>query len=156
MDIKRFSKWLVEQGAEILPITNEYEALRFRCAQGVGVVYRNRKGAFSVSGPLVSFAYDCMKGCKAWSGKGRPVKRRQGSAKKQQLLDRDGWLCFYCGEPLEEDATIEHLVAVNQGGPDRLENMVLAHFACNQGAGSLPVIEKVRIRERMLALAASD
>lgn len=148
-EIPKFKSWLVSQGAEILPQTNEFEVIRFRCRIGTGVVYRNSKGKHSVSGPLVSDAYDAYKSCSKWVGKGKPTKRLQGSKKKRELLDRDGDQCFYCGFPLGSDITLEHLVAVNQGGPDRIENMVLAHERCNQEAGNLSVMDKVRLRERM-------
>lgn len=149
MEIEKFRSWLVTQGAEIMQPTNEFEALRFRSRRGIGVVYTSRRG-FSVSGPRVTEAYECMRECKPWAEKGKPAKRTQGSARKRQLIDRDGDLCFYCFKALDNDITVEHLVAINQGGPDRLENVVLAHSKCNQSAGSLPVIEKIKLRERAL------
>ena len=147
-EIDKFRGWLVAQGAEILQPTNEFEVLRFRARKGTGVIYTSKRG-YSVSGPLVTDAYTCMKEAKPWDGKGRPTKRAQGSFRKRQLLDRDGDCCFYCGRELGDDMTVEHLVAVNQGGPDRLENLVLAHQQCNQEAGSMAVIEKIKLRERM-------
>lgn len=149
--VQNFSKWLSHEGAEILPLTNEYEVLRFRCRLGTGVIYQNSRGSHSVSGPLVNDALEAFSAGRKWAGKAKPKKRFGGSKRKRQLLDRDGDECFYCGGSLESDVTEEHLVAVNQGGPDRLENLVLAHFECNQEAGNLPVIEKVRLRERMRA-----
>jgi len=147
-EMEKFKGWLIAQGAEMLQPTNEYEVLRFRCRKGTGVIYESKRG-LSVSGPLVMDAYACMKEARAWEGKGKPTKRVQGSFRKRQLLDRDGDNCFYCGKELGDDMTVEHLVAVNQGGPDRLENLVLAHQRCNQEAGSMAVIEKINLRDRM-------
>ncbi|MFS1522731.1 HNH endonuclease [Microbulbifer sp. 2304DJ12-6] len=148
-----FMKWLANHGAEMLPITNEYEVIRFRCSQGVGVIYRNSKGKFSVSGPLVIEALTAFFSSGKWAGKGKPTKGFCGNKRKQQLLKRDGDECFYCGRPfeLDKDITVEHLVSLSQRGPNRIENLVLAHKSCNQKADNLPVIEKVRLREKMRA-----
>ncbi|MEW5251805.1 HNH endonuclease [Microbulbifer sp. 2201CG32-9] len=151
-----FMKWLGNQGAEMLPITNEYEVIRFRCSKGVGVVYRNSKGRLSVSSPLVTEALNAYFSNGKWAGKGKPTKRFYGNKRKLQLLKRDGDECFYCGKPLDTDATVEHLVALSQRGPNRLENLVLAHKSCNQKADNLPVIEKVRLREAMRAEVAEQ
>ncbi|MEX2964579.1 HNH endonuclease [Microbulbifer sp. TYP-18] len=149
--INKFTKWLAAQGAEMLPTTNEYEVLRFRCSLGVGVIYRTKQGKHSVSGPLVTEALNAYSKGRKWAGKGKSTKRTYCSRRKQQLLNRDGNECFYCGQPLGSDVTEEHLVALNQGGPNRLENLVLAHKPCNLKAGNLPVMEKVRLREAMRA-----
>jgi hypothetical protein len=42
-----FSEWLVTRGAILLPATNEWEVLRFRLDNSVGVVYRNKHGRTS-------------------------------------------------------------------------------------------------------------
>lgn len=152
MEIEKFKSWLISQGAEILQPTNEFEILRFRSRKGTGVVYISKRG-FSVSGQLVTDAYACMKEAKPWDGKGKPTKRTQGSFRRRQLLDRDGDNCFYCGRELGADMTVEHLVSVNQGGPDRLENLVPAHQRCNQEAGNMAVMEKIKLRERLLAFS---
>ncbi|MEW5248889.1 HNH endonuclease [Microbulbifer sp. 2201CG32-9] len=155
--IIRFIKWLTDQGAEMLPTTNELEVIRFRCAQGVGVLYRNTKNKnIYNSGPIVTEALNAYLNGSKWAGKGKPTKRTYCSRRKQQLLNRDGDECFYCGQPLGSDVTEEHLVALNQGGPNRLENLVLAHKPCNLKAGNLPVMEKVRLREAMRAEVAEQ
>lgn len=57
------------------------------------------------------------------------------------LLGRDGSNCHYCGLPLGDDTTIEHIVPQTLGGPrwNRL-NLVLTHKACNgaRGASNAP------------------
>ncbi|MDP5211148.1 HNH endonuclease [Microbulbifer sp. 2205BS26-8] len=147
--IIKFIKWLSNQGAEILPSTNEHEALRFRCFKGVGVIHRNGKGNFSVAGPVATEALNAHLSCEKWEELTKPTQRTYGSKRKKRLFRRDGDECFYCGLALGDDITEEHLVALSQGGPDRLENLVLAHESCNREAGSLPVITKVRLREKM-------
>lgn len=69
---------------------------------------------------------------------------------RQKLYERDGTLCFYCGEELiHPDITFEHLVASRFGGSNRIENLVLAHAKCNGAAGHLPVVEKIKFRETL-------
>lgn len=136
------------QGCEILPVTNEFELLRFRCKKGVGVIYTGRRG-ISVSSEMVYEAYDCFINVKKWNGKGKPGKRVTGSKIKRQLIDRDGMYCFYCGEEFEAPKlTKEHVLSIVQGGPDRIENLVLACSPCNKEADHLPVIDKVKLRDK--------
>lgn len=150
--VSNFKKWLVVNGAEVLPPTSEWEAVRFRGAEGVGVLYQNSSGQYKFGNQAVKHAYECYAENKPWSGRVRPTKRALGGSKrKRRLLARDGDCCFFCGKVLLDDVTIEHLVALNQGGPDRMENMVLAHSACNLEAGNMSVIEKVHMRERLHA-----
>lgn len=74
------------------------------------------------------------------------------------LAKRDGWACWYCGQPLREmpwpsdgkafyvggfrfftgflPAQIEHKIPRSRGGPDTLENCVLACGLCNRRKGT--------------------
>lgn len=149
--IKQFSAWLTAQGCEIQPATNEFEVIRFRCQKGTGVVYNGKKG-YTISSPMVYEAYECFVYGRQWAGKGKPSKRTGGSKRTRQLIDRDGNRCFYCDKEMTvAEMTKEHLLSVNHGGADRLENMVLACQECNLKAGHLPVIDKVRLRDEMRA-----
>lgn len=146
----KFKNWLASQGAEIQPVTNEYEVLRFRCRLGTGVLYQSSKGRFSVNTAFVLEAYQCFKDGKKWAGKGKPGKRINGSRSKRALVDRDGRECFFCGNEMENnEMTEEHLLSIVHGGSNRLENKVLCCKSCNELAGHLPVIEKVKLREKM-------
>jgi len=138
-NINKFKKWLISQGCEILPLTNEYEELRFK-GRHVGVLY----GSGKTSNQYTNNAILCWRSGLKWDG--GPVKvGRNSSSKKQKILliERDGSNCFYCGKPLGEDITIEHLMALNNGGKNSLGNMVLAHRWCNNEAGTLNIVEKV-------------
>lgn len=154
--VENFKKWLIAQGAEIQQPTNQYEILRFRAMGGnyehsTGVVYQGKNGC-SVNNEMVLDAYDCYRNGGKWEGKatGKRKKSPQMPKLSKQLVDRDGNECFYCGlEMPKDDMTREHLVAVNQGGPNRLENMVLSHKKCNLMAGNMAVIDKVKLREEM-------
>jgi 5-methylcytosine-specific restriction endonuclease McrA len=49
-----------------------------------------------------------------------------------KCLDRDGWVCAYCGKHLEgKDATADHIIAKENGGKDELTNLVSACRKCN-------------------------
>lgn len=143
---KDFSIWLSQQGAEVLAPTNPYEIARFRARGGVHVVYEGRRG-ISANG----FAMECWeafrKGSRLWMGVTKKP-RNQLTYRKAALMERDGNLCFYCRLALSvEEATIEHLVSRDKGGPDHMDNLVLTHAPCNKLADNLPLIEKIKLRE---------
>jgi len=77
---------------------------------------------------------------------------------KEDLKKRDGPFCFFCGERERagDKFTLEHIVAISRGGANGIANLALAHRRCNNAAGSLSVVEKVKMRERMLAGLADD
>lgn len=57
-----------------------------------------------------------------------------------QLINRDGYNCHYCGCVLENSiagynpkgASIDHVIAQDNGGSDNLDNLVLSCRKCNQ------------------------
>lgn len=149
MNRKKFREWLSQQGAEVLAPTNPFEIARFRARGGVHIVYEGRRG-ITASG----FAVECVeafeKGARLWMGittKPRSIL----TYKKAALMERDGNACFYCGLELSVDeATIEHLVSHDKGGPDHIDNLVLAHAPCNKLADNLPLMKKVLLREQRI------
>ena len=154
--IPAFEEWLKGQGAEIRPPTNEYEVLRFACPAGVGVIYCNRKGRHTFNGRMAVEAWRCFRSGDPWRGKLRPTKRSAGSESKRALLLRDGENCFYCGEPLYDDITEEHLLPVNHGGSNHLANKVLCHQKCNSMAGHKTIYEKVLLREQLQGMTPRE
>lgn len=143
MNIEKFKKWLEQQGCEILQPTNQYELVRFK-GKEVGILYTtgSTNGKYA-SDAIKSFSTN---GLHKWDG--APVSTgRQNSYRKEkkQLLARDGTKCFYCGEELGEDITLEHLIALAGGGSNTLSNMVLAHEKCNQNANTMPVYKKMEV-----------
>ncbi|GAA2082239.1 hypothetical protein GCM10009840_17940 [Pseudolysinimonas kribbensis] len=47
-------------------------------------------------------------------------------------LERDGWVCTYCGKALEgDDATADHVTPREAGGRDEMTNLVAACRTCN-------------------------
>lgn len=137
----KFKKWLDINGAEILPVTNEWEAVRFKGSE-TGVLYKSGK----FSNIYAQEAFEAFRTKSDW--KGKPINLgREKSYKKQkkELLLRDGDKCFYCDKPLKDDITLEHLISLVKGGPNTLSNMVLAHNKCNNNAGNKTVVEKMKI-----------
>ena len=141
LNIDKFKDWLILNGAEILPKTNEYELLRFK-GKEVGVVYNSGK----TSNGYTHNAIICFSKNKKWDGRPINVGRKPGYFKeKKKLIERDGTNCFYCGLPMEDDITLEHLIPLVSGGKNTLSNMVLCHEKCNQEAGVLTIVQKVEI-----------
>lgn len=140
-DIESLKKWLQDRGCEILPNTNEFEVLRFK-GKETGVFYSSGK----TSNQYANKAYIAFKTNSYWNGGPVNIGRKSDYKKEKiNLLERDGDCCFYCGKPLGDDITIEHLIALSSGGRNVLANMVLAHQKCNNEVGNKPISEKIKI-----------
>lgn len=56
---------------------------------------------------------------------------------KAALRERDGDDCWICRSPTTGgDRTLDHWMPVSLGGGDKLENLKLAHAACNRRRGN--------------------
>jgi hypothetical protein len=56
----------------------------------------------------------------------------QDPSLRRSLFERDGWLCHYCGESVDDDKyTLDHVVPVSRKGTDAPENLVTACLTCN-------------------------
>lgn len=147
LKLDKFKDWLVQNGAEILIPTNEYELIRFRANNRVSIIYKSRRGT-TFTGESEK-AYECFTSSKPWSG-GNRTTGTPGVATRT-LLERDGNICFYCFQPMPPgDMTREHLLPSVHGGSNHLSNQVLAHRECNVKAGHLSLIKKIKIREQAL------
>lgn len=63
----------------------------------------------------------------------------------QELIERDGPACVWCGrEPWVRDCTLEHVIPRSRGGHATPENALMACRACNRRRGSRPVDAYVR------------
>jgi 5-methylcytosine-specific restriction endonuclease McrA len=64
----------------------------------------------------------------------------QHRSKLRRLINRDGLVCWVCGEAIDPDAplnapgqvSIDHVVPRRLGGRHELSNLKLAHKACNE------------------------
>ena len=60
------------------------------------------------------------------------------SSVRQAVLDRDDYLCRYCGRR-SQTMEVDHIIPVSQGGTSTLENLVTACRKCNRKkAGRTP------------------
>lgn len=139
--------WLAGHGAEVLQPTNEWEVLRFKARGVTAVVYRTKAGQITFIGDAKEALQAFFTGG-AWSAGVATARKQRRPVEVETLLRRDGDRCFLCRQPLGEDITIEHLVAVVHGGPQHIANKVLAHERCNQRMHHLSVMEKIAMRER--------
>jgi 5-methylcytosine-specific restriction endonuclease McrA len=148
--LTQFKTWLSDRGAELLAPTSEYELVRFRIDGKTTVIYRKKE-------PNSKVSFFCDKGQEAWeeftkgvsNWRAMPATVRQKGYSwvlKRTLRQRDGDECFYCAERMQDrDMTIEHLVSLCHGGPEHISNKFLAHTLCNQRAGNLSAVEKLKI-----------
>lgn len=147
--IKKFKGWAEGMGGTVLPETSEWEFARVEHGDGTFVIYQNKKGNLSFSDSIARSAWQAFQ-----KGGSFPLNRRHKRSKSEarvsRLLNRDGECCFYCGFPFEPDnpPTLEHLLSIKDGGNNNLANLALAHEECNREAGSLPLVEKIKLRER--------
>lgn len=141
VDVDKFKAWLIQNGAEVLPTTNEYESVRFK-GKEVGVLYSSGK----TSNLYTANAISCFIRSKKWDGKPVNIGRKKTYVKeKVALLGRDGDNCFLCGQPLLTDITVEHLLPLVAGGKNTLANMVLVHEQCNFELGTKSIYQKVQM-----------
>lgn len=155
--VKLFKEWLVDHGATILDTTNQYEVLRYQLNDKTGVAYMSESTRPNVSKPNIHCLTHWLTMMN--SGEIEEIKKTKrdhmnGNKRKNvinKLKNRDGYNCWFCGTDFSHDnkPTIEHMVAVANGGPNHTSNYVLACKICNDRAGTLSVSEKVALRDKL-------
>lgn len=69
----------------------------------------------------------------------------RGGLKRQSLppairasvIERDGYVCGLCGDPVDPgDVHIDHVLPVSLGGDDELPNLQVTHSSCNLAKGA--------------------
>lgn len=145
---RRLCEFLELGGAEILPITNPFELARFKSVNGVCVVYQNKKGALSYSNDHAKVAAQHFLAGKPWSAD-KQHHRVQRMTVECKLIERDGNTCFYCGIEFSEQMppTLEHILSIVHGGTNNIANLCLCCEPCNVAAGSLAIVEKMKLRK---------
>jgi 5-methylcytosine-specific restriction endonuclease McrA len=54
----------------------------------------------------------------------------------QEILDRDGWRCYLCGEGVIEcNLSFDHVIPMLRGGPHTADNIRVVHIRCNDSKG---------------------
>lgn len=51
--------------------------------------------------------------------------------KRAAILQRDGYVCWLCGQPGAD--TVDHVIPRARGGTDDDDNLRAAHLSCNSG-----------------------
>lgn len=147
-----FEAWLVEHGSAILAPTNEWEVIRFIGQNATCVVYSDSRQCIKDHHWQhgARGAFDAFTQKKPWRASKRTnIGQRKRINTVRSIAQRDGWTCAYCLCALDEDdATIEHFVALTHGGPDHLANQVLACQPCNAEASHLSAREKIEAAVR--------
>lgn len=158
-----FLSWLASSGAEIGTPTNPYEVCRYKAFSGkdqrasTHIVYAKDNELLTYCGATRAHYEAFMAGENIeFVARKRPrdkAPNRPGNMARarERLWERDGDECWYCGSPMGDDCTVEHLVNKSEGGGNRLENLALAHGDCNRRAGNLPLVEKIALRAQMRA-----
>jgi len=61
-------------------------------------------------------------------------RRRLTKAQKLGILNREGGVCWWCGQGFIEDPVMQfdHRIALELGGPDSFENLFPLHVMCHR------------------------
>lgn len=168
-DTENFVAWLAKNGAEIGKPTNPYEVVRYRAYSPdskrpmTHIVYAKENGLLNFQGRTKAHYQAFLAGesiaqmfvSKFDVPQPVPNPERQSiepsvtAKQRAKIRARDGEGCWFCGEALGHDATIEHLIPKSKGGGNSLANYVLAHSRCNSLAADKPLVEKIAMRARM-------
>ena len=53
----------------------------------------------------------------------------------QEIIEEQGFMCFYCSHPLEDDYEVDHYHPMAKGGLNSPDNLVMACPSCNRSKG---------------------
>ena len=171
-DVPGFLAFVAANGGEVGKPTNPYEVVRYRAywrgtdKAAVHVVYAKENGLLTFTGGSAGHYRAFLTGAPmnelpgSEGVKASPVEQRlpgptsKGQVTRAKLLKRDGGDCWFCGTPMGNDCTIEHLIPKARGGSNSLANYALAHQRCNAEAAALPLVEKLAMRTRLRGVPA--
>lgn len=169
-DVQGFLAWLSDNGAEIGTPSNPYEVVRYRAywkqskRPETQIVYAKESGlltwmkgtqghylTFMEGKPMVGNKprYSATFEQPETTTKKQKPSKSKGAETRAKLLKRDGDECWFCGERMGDDCTIEHLIPKADGGRNALANYALAHQSCNNAAANKPLVEKLALRAEM-------
>lgn len=101
-------KWLQDQGAEIRPLTNPWEVLRFRMKGIVHVVYQNAKGRVTCDQTTLEYAALCARGKSIKAPEKRAVK----------VVEANGW----ARNIIRRGTGLKSLLLAATTGPEHVES----------------------------------
>jgi hypothetical protein len=147
LDIPEFSAWLQSVGCTLEELKTG-DLIRFRLPNGktLNLQKANKSGEINLSTITHIRLVSMFLRSETYVNWQEFAKNKRETV-IERLAARDGGLyCMYCGKKLiMQETSIEHVVPQSKGGPNSLENMVIACKACNTKAGSLSVAEKMRL-----------
>lgn len=152
--IERMADFAVASGAERQKPTNMWEIVRLRVNGGVAIVYRNAKGQHTwndFASQIRTVMDSGLPFPDSLRLKAKTPNNPKGRIEHDTLIERDGYGCFFCGEEVEGEMNIEHLVARTFGGPNHLSNKFRACRPHNEMAGHMSAPEKIAMRDRIRA-----
>jgi len=57
--------------------------------------------------------------------------------------------CVYCGEPLGDDWSVEHIIPFSKGGTNEIHNVVIVHTGENYAKGNKPAADHFKAEDAM-------
>lgn len=158
--IKAFALWIARCGGEVLTPISDYEILRVVINGGTHSAYKRRTGRQTWPETLVELYRQYRHG--GYTPRLALAQRGLSGNRKGRLVklaERDGWRCWYCDcaiQPLgyadipgAAPGSVEEVCPRQIGGPVHIGNQVIACKSCNNKAANLPVVEKVKMRDRL-------
>lgn len=166
-DVQGFLTFVAQQGGEVGTPTNPYEVVRYKAywrgtnKASTHIVYAKENGLLTWMAGSKGHYRAFLDGAPMNELPGQtppmtPKTESKGARIRTKLLERDGADCWFCGTPMGDDCTIEHLIPKSDGGRNSLSNYALAHKRCNQLAADKPLVEKLALRTELRAKVPWD
>jgi len=148
-DSEKLNSFILKIGGEIKDPTNDFEICRFVIQGQTGVIYKGKRG-ISFSNALAKKVYFNFEN-NNFSYLGQKKKRSKYKTIKDEIIRRDGLVCFYTLEKIKkEDASVEHLIPISKGGTNNIDNMVICEKKINMKLGNESLLNKLKFREKNL------
>jgi len=166
-DVQGFLAYVAQSGGEIGKPSNPYEVVRYRAywrgtdKASVHIVYAKENGlltwtmgskghyrAFLAGAPMAELP-SIASPRKSDVLIIQSQSLTKGAKIRARLLARDGGDCWFCGTPMGDDCTVEHLIPKADGGRNSMSNYALAHQRCNNLAADKPLVAKMSLRAKL-------
>jgi hypothetical protein len=158
-DVQGFLAFVAAEGGEVCNPTNPYEVVRYRAywrgtkQAATHIVYAKENGLLTwmhgSKGHYRAFLDGAQMDELPKPKPSKASKKAKGAVTRERLLARDGGDCWFCGTPMGDDCTIEHLIPKADGGRNTMANYALAHQRCNQMAADKPLVAKLSLRAEL-------
>lgn len=121
-----------------------------KCAK-FDAVCGNCGSAFKADGRRWKYCSPACTKARAWKDNWKNVAHRRINERgatvelfdREEIFDRDGWVCQLCHEPIDPNAkrpdlrcaSVDHIVPISKGGEHSRANVQSAHLICNLTKG---------------------